>query len=81
MLLKKGISSAASCVVRKAVSRLNIPAANEIRKAGVGFASLFGVKVFRLLYSSNGTYGQVVTLLRVFRATFLLSRNKACRGR
>ena len=79
-MLKKGISSAASCVVRKAVSRLNIPAANEIRKAGVGFASVFGVKVFRLLDSSKPTYGQVVTLLQSPKATFVLSGNKACRG-
>ena len=47
-LLKKLICSDASWVVRKAVSRLQIPAANEIRNAGVGFASVFGVMVFRL---------------------------------
>jgi len=46
--LKKPICNDASWVVRNAVSRLQIPAANEIRNAGVGFASVFGVMVFRL---------------------------------
>ena len=31
----------ASCVVANAVSKLQTPAANEIRNAGVGFASVF----------------------------------------
>ncbi len=46
--LKNPICSDASCVVRKAVSRLQIPAAKEMRNAGVGFASGFGVMVFRV---------------------------------
>ena len=46
--LKKPICSDASCVVRNAVSKLEIPAAKDMRNAGVGFASVFGVMVFRL---------------------------------
>ncbi len=33
--------------MRKALSRVDIPAAKEIRKAGVGFASVFGVIAFQ----------------------------------
>ena len=54
--LKNPIWSDASCVVKKAVSKLHIPAANDMRNAGVGFASTFGVMVFRFYHSSRETY-------------------------
>ncbi len=62
--MKNPIWSDASCVVRKAVSRLHIPAAKEMRNAGVGFASEFGVIGFQRLTNTRDTYQEIVTLNR-----------------
>ena len=58
------------------MSRLQIPAAKEMRNAGVGFASGFGVMVFRVQLSCGEHYQQIVTGFRQRHGHSILSAGK-----
>jgi len=75
-LNKPPICRDASCVVANAVSKLQIPAANDMRNAGVGFDSVFCDMVFRNYQRHGEGYQKIVTAIHRYQRTFMLSKCK-----